>query len=135
VWCYIKLLRKNVSCFVVRPKSAPHTCVHVLQDGSDCSTMQVKATRQAAARGRVPVLTADGRLAPAAACVHIGSAPRTLLRRCCDGRPPDTDSCMTSGRLRVLCWCAMRRGKVMFDASAALRSAALALRVCWQRDT
>lgn len=43
--------------------------------------MQVKATRQAAARDEVPVLTADGRLAPAAACVHIGSAPRSLLRR------------------------------------------------------
>lgn len=43
---------------------------------------QVKATRQAAARDGVPVLTADGRLKPAAACVHIGSAPRSLLRRC-----------------------------------------------------
>lgn len=43
---------------------------------------QVKATREAAARGRLHVLSADGRLVPAAGCVHIRTAGRALLQRC-----------------------------------------------------
>lgn len=42
---------------------------------------QAKATREEARKGRVAVLSSDGRLVAARGCVHMQTAPRALVRR------------------------------------------------------
>lgn len=43
--------------------------------------VQAKASREEAKRGRMAVLSSDGRLVAARGCVHMQTAPRALLRR------------------------------------------------------